>query len=90
MAAINSAAVSVDWGETTLHVVGLNVDPTHAPLVEGLRQGLIDRVATDHAPHTDEEKLGGSLDQTLAGSPGVETLYLSCLELARREPVIGI
>jgi dihydroorotase len=53
-------------------------------LVEGLRYGVIDRVGTDHAPHTDEEKLARSLDEAAPGSPGVETLYLSCLELARR------
>lgn len=29
--------VSVTWGGLTLHVVGLNVDPTHAGLLEGLR-----------------------------------------------------
>jgi dihydroorotase-like cyclic amidohydrolase len=53
-------------------------------LLEGLREGVIDRVATDHAPHTDEENLAVPLDGTAPGSPGVETLYLSCLELGRR------
>jgi dihydroorotase len=53
-------------------------------LLEGLREGVIERVATDHAPHTDEEKLSVSLDRAAPGSPGVETLYLSCLELGRR------
>lgn len=56
-----------------------------AALVEALRSGAIQRVATDHAPHADAEKLGRSLDDALPGSPGVETLYLSCLELARRQ-----
>ncbi len=55
-----------------------------AALEEALRLGAIGRVGTDHAPHTDEEKLGRSLAEALPGSPGVETLYLSCLELARR------
>src|SRR5262249_38264636 len=32
----------------------------------------------------DPEKLDLPLAEALAGSPGVETLYLSCLELARR------
>ena len=54
-----------------------------AALVDGLAAGVIDRVGTDHAPHTDEEKLRGSLAETAPGSPGVETLYLSCLALAR-------
>ncbi len=56
-----------------------------AALREALRSGSVGRVGTDHAPHTDEEKLGRSLEEALAGSPGVETLYLSCLELARAQ-----
>jgi allantoinase len=56
-----------------------------AALEEALRSGAIGRVGTDHAPHTDEEKLGRSLADALPGSPGVETLYLSCLDLAGRQ-----
>jgi allantoinase len=52
-------------------------------LVEGLSKGTIGIVATDHAPHTDEEK-AASLEEAPAGSPGVQTLYASCLELAHR------
>lgn len=56
-----------------------------AALREALAAGRIARVGTDHAPHADAEKLGRSLDEALPGSPGVETLYPSCLELARRQ-----
>ena len=52
-------------------------------LVDGVARGTIGIVATDHAPHTDAEK-ARQLDQASAGSPGVQTLYLSCLELAKR------
>lgn len=52
-------------------------------LVDGLARGVIKIIATDHAPHTDADK-ARSLDQAPAGSPGVQTLYLSCLELAKR------
>ena len=52
-------------------------------LVEAASKGVIRIVATDHAPHTDAEK-SGTLDQAHSGSPGVQTLYVSCLELARR------
>jgi allantoinase len=52
-------------------------------LIDGVDRGVIRIVATDHAPHTDEEK-ARPLDQAAAGSPGVQTLYLSCLELAKR------
>ena len=52
-------------------------------LVDGLRKGTITTVATDHAPHTDAEKAAAFGDAP-AGSPGVQTLYVSCLELAKR------
>src|SRR5437588_359352 len=49
-----------------------------------LLRGDIDNVGTDHAPHTYEEKLRHPLAEAHAGSPGVQTLLLSCLELARQ------
>jgi dihydroorotase len=52
-------------------------------LVDGLDTGIISIVATDHAPHTDADK-ARPLGEAAAGSPGVQTLYLSCLELAMR------
>lgn len=51
-------------------------------LVDGLRRGVIQIVSTDHAPHTDEEK-ARPFEEAPAGSPGVQTLYLSCLQLAK-------
>ncbi|HEV2028345.1 MAG TPA: dihydroorotase family protein [Candidatus Dormibacteraeota bacterium] len=52
-------------------------------LVQAAANGVIRIVATDHAPHTDEEK-ARPFEQAPSGSPGVQTLYLSCLELAKR------
>jgi len=52
-------------------------------LMEGAASGVIRIVATDHAPHTDEEK-SRSLDEAPSGSPGVQMLYVSSLELAKR------
>ncbi|HXD81205.1 MAG TPA: dihydroorotase family protein [Candidatus Acidoferrum sp.] len=52
-------------------------------LVEAAANGVIRIVATDHAPHTDEEK-ARSFEQAPSGSPGVQQLYLSCLALASR------
>jgi dihydroorotase-like cyclic amidohydrolase len=49
-----------------------------------LLRGDIDSVGSDHAPHTDEEKLHYPLAEAHAGSPGVQSLLLSCLELARQ------
>ncbi len=52
-------------------------------LVEAAAGGVIRIVATDHAPHTDEEK-ARPFEQAPSGSPGVQQLYLSCLALASR------
>ena len=46
-------------------------------------------VSTDHAPHTDEEK-SRPLEEAPAGSPGVQTLYLSCLQLAKDMGDVGL
>ena len=51
-------------------------------LVEAAAKGVIRIIATDHAPHTDEEK-SRPFEQAPSGSPGVQMLYLSCLELAK-------
>ena len=51
-------------------------------LRDALGRGVITIVATDHAPHTDEEK-ASDLEHAPPGTPGVQTLYLSCLELAK-------
>jgi dihydroorotase (multifunctional complex type) len=71
-------------GPVTKMYPAIRTAPDRAALREALRGGAIQRVATDHAPHADGEKLGRSLEEALPGSPGVETLYLSCLELARQ------
>jgi dihydroorotase len=51
-------------------------------LVDGLERGVISIVSTDHAPHSDDEK-SLPFEDVPAGSPGVQTLYLSCLQLAK-------
>ena len=43
-------------------------------LLEGLRDGTIDLIATDHAPHSREEKAGGLLG-SLMGIVGLETAF---------------
>lgn len=64
-------------------------------IIEGLRDGTIDLIATDHAPHTAEEK-GQEITKAPSGSIGLETAlslgirelvdkgYLSYPELFRR------
>ena len=49
-------------------------EPGHQePLWEALREGVVDMIATDHAPHTPEEKTRASVWQCDCGFPGVET-----------------
>lgn len=43
-------------------------------LIEGLLDGTIDMIATDHAPHTAEEKSQG-LEKSLMGVVGLETAF---------------
>ena len=45
-----------------------------AALIEGLRDGTIDMIATDHAPHSAEEK-GQGLEKSAMGVVGLETAF---------------
>ncbi len=46
-------------------------------LIEGIKDGTIDMIATDHAPHTAEEKSKG-LEKSLMGVVGLETAFAEC------------
>ena len=43
-------------------------------LIEGIKDGTIDMIATDHAPHSAEEK-GRGLEKSLMGTVGLETAF---------------
>lgn len=45
-----------------------------AALIEGIKDGTIDMIATDHAPHSDEEKSKG-LQKSAFGIVGIETSF---------------
>lgn len=45
-----------------------------AALIEGIKDGTIDMIATDHAPHTIEEKSRGLKDSAM-GIVGLETAF---------------
>ena len=50
-------------------------------LIEAIRLGVVDAIATDHAPHTDEEKAAGA-----AGMVGLETAFGVCyIKLCREK-----
>jgi dihydroorotase len=46
-----------------------------------LKEGRIDIIATDHAPHTIEEKLNDNYFKSAAGGPLVQHALVACLEL---------
>ncbi len=43
-------------------------------LIEGIKDGTVDMIATDHAPHSEEEK-GKGLENSLMGITGIETAF---------------
>lgn len=52
-------------------------------LRKGLSNGLINTVATDHAPHLPSDKVGGSL-KAASGMPSIQFSLLAMLELAKQ------
>jgi dihydroorotase-like cyclic amidohydrolase len=61
-------------------------EPRHnQPLWDALMDGTIDMIATDHAPHTPEEKTRDSIWSCDCGFPGVETQMPLMLTEVNRE-----
>jgi dihydroorotase len=49
-------------------------EPGHAePLLDGLAKGTVNGIATDHSPHTREEKMNADIWKAVSGFAGVET-----------------
>ena len=53
--------------------------------VRALADGTVDFVASDHAPHTQEEKTGADCWSVPGGIPGLDTLVPAVADLAARE-----
>ncbi len=60
-----------------------------AALIEGIKDGTVDMIATDHAPHSDEEKSGG-LRKSLNGIVGLETAFSTMYTRLVKTGVIGL
>ena len=60
-----------------------------AALIEGIKDGTIEVIATDHAPHTAEEKSRG-LKGSAMGIVGIETSFAICYTRLVRTGVITI
>ncbi len=61
---INGVEISVSWRGRTLHIVGLDIDPDYAPLVEGLAKVRAGRAQRARNIAAELEKIGihGSLE----------------------------
>ena len=60
-----------------------------AALIEGIKDGTIEVIATDHAPHTAEEKSRG-LKGSAMGIVGIETAFALCYTHLVRKGVISL
>ena len=60
-----------------------------AALIEGIQDGTIEVIATDHAPHTAEEKSRG-LKGSMMGIVGIETSFAICYTHLVRKGIITI
>lgn len=58
-------------------------------LIEGIKDGTIDMIATDHAPHSAEEKSKG-LKESLMGVVGLETAFAVCYTKLVKSGTIGL
>ena len=58
-------------------------------ILRGVLDGTIDMIATDHAPHSDEEKSRG-LEKSAMGIVGIETAFPLLYTHLVREGIIGI
>lgn len=54
-------------------------------LLEGIREGHIDTIASDHAPHTLEEKAREDILEALPGIGGIQTSLVVMLDLSLRD-----
>ena len=67
----------------------LRASEDRAALIEGIKDGTIEVIATDHAPHTAEEKARG-LKGSAMGIVGIETSFALCYTYLVRKGVITI
>jgi dihydroorotase len=58
----------------------LRTQADRVALIQGLRDGVIDAVATDHAPHADDQKRG-EVGAAAPGMTGLETALATCITI---------
>ena len=60
-----------------------------AALIQGIQDGTIDMIATDHAPHSAQEK-GRGLEKSAMGVVGLETSFAACYTHLVRPGLISL
>lgn len=68
----------LQWGTNAKMAPPLREESDRLALIAALKDGTIDMIATDHAPHTEEEKSRGWLEAPF-GIVGIETVVPLCL-----------
>ena len=58
-------------------------------LIEGIKDGTVDMIATDHAPHSEEEKSRG-LEKSNMGVVGIETAFPVCYTYLVKNGIITL
>jgi len=74
------------WGAYAKTLPPLRTQQDIEILWEGLKNRVVDVIATDHAPHAMEEKEKGFLDAP-SGIPGFETMLPIMLTMVKREKI---
>jgi dihydroorotase len=75
----DSAVREREYDTSTKMNPPLRSESDRAAMLEGLRDGTIDCIATDHAPHTADDK-NVEYDQAAFGIVGLETAVALCLD----------
>lgn len=76
--ALNDSAV-LEYGSLAKMNPPLRSEEDRLRIIEGLKEGTIEIIATDHAPHTAEEK-SKEITQAPSGIIGLETSFSICYE----------
>ncbi len=79
-------SVCADYDPATKVMPPLRTESDVQSLLEGMADGTVDCIATDHAPHSDVEK-EGTFDEVACGMIGLETALPLALALVRKETI---
>ena len=85
----DQAVKESDYDTATKMNPPLRAEEDRRAVLDGLRDGTIDCIATDHAPHTQDDKKV-EFDQAAFGVVGLETAVSLCLDRLVRPGLLGL